>query len=639
MAKFGLLLPRMEMVEPAGRIARELGMDVVLNQSTSTEQVLEVAAEARRLGADILVARGRQASILRAHTDFPLVEIQLTGLEIARLLHRARRLAPQGARPRIGVVTIPNMVGSIQGFEDILDIELRTYFVEGNEEMERGAQQAIADGMDVILGGDFVNAYCRRLGKRTLFFEGTEDSLRTSLLHARSVGLITDAERRNTAHLQALLDYSFNGILELDPDGVVVRSNDVACKILELERDKLEGQPLASLMPREDAELWLDALTQRRELYASVLNVAGVYVVANAAPVADLDAVEGMVFSFYEMQQMERQGERALRERYRLQRYLAHGRFEDVSHTSREMSRLVKLARSFAETGQPILLWGEVGSGKSLFAQSIHNTSPCARGLTQGGQRVLCRLLREGVVHLPEEAAPTPSAVRVIASTTGDLARLVEEGAFQAELYYLLIPLRLALPPLRTRPEDLNQAIDMCLDDCVVKFKRYVVLTKEARKRLNDYSWPGNYIQLRAFLERMVLTAPSRTVNASYVMGLLQELYPVSTARSEGAQTQELPDSEGARLAEVLSRNGGNRQRGKPRRRGRRAGHQQDHPVAADEAVRRQGSLRYVKEENTRRAAHTGGAPCSACRKSLAEFAPAGAPLRVCLISPGCRRA
>ena len=217
---------------------------------------------------------------------------KITGLEIARLLHRARRLAPQGARPRIGVVTIPNMVGSIQGFEDILDIELRTYFVEGNEEMERGAQQAIADGMDVILGGDFVNAYCRRLGKRTLFFEGTEDSLRTSLLHARSVGLITDTERRNTAHLQALLDYSFNGILELDPDGVVVRSNDVACKILELERDKLEGQPLASLMPREDAELWLDALTQRRELYASVLNVAGVYVVANAAPVADLDAVE-----------------------------------------------------------------------------------------------------------------------------------------------------------------------------------------------------------------------------------------------------------------------------------------------------------------------------------------------------------
>ena len=105
-----------------------------------------------------------------------------------------------------------------------------------------------------------------------------------------------------------------------------------------------------------------------------------------------------------------------------------------MNHTSREMSRLVKLARTFAETGQPILVYGEVGSGKSLFAQSIHNASPCSKGpfvtfdcaahspeqeaalsragkaadtgtlyldnldqLTPGGQRVLCRLLREGV--------------------------------------------------------------------------------------------------------------------------------------------------------------------------------------------------------------------------------------------------
>ena len=466
MARFALLLPREEMVEPAGRIARELEMDVVHNQSVPTERILDLMVDCRRAGADILVARGRQASILKEHTDFPVVEIQLTGLEIARLLHRARSLVSHLERPKIGVVTIPNMVGNIQGFEEIFDIELHTYFISGLSEMERGAEQAVADGMDVILGGDFVNAYCRRLGKRTLFFDGTEDSLRTSLLHARNVGQVADAERRNTAHLQVLLDYSFNGILELDARGIIVQSNDVACKILEQEREKLVGLPLSTLMPREDAEFWADALAQRRELYFSVLNVAGVHVVANAAPVADWDAGEGMVFSFYEMQKMERQGERALRERYRLQRYLAHGRFEDVNHTSREMSRLVKLARTFAETGQPILVYGEVGSGKSLFAQSIHNASPCSKGpfvtfdcaahspeqeaalsragkaadtgtlyldnldqLTPGGQRVLCRLLREGVVHVQGENTPTPVAARVIGSLTGDLAPKLEACA------------------------------------------------------------------------------------------------------------------------------------------------------------------------------------------------------------------
>ena len=494
------------------------------------------------------------------------------------------------------MVTIPNMVGNIQGFEEIFDIELHTYFISGLSEMERGAEQAVADGMDVILGGDFVNAYCRRLGKRTLFFDGTEDSLRTSLLHARNVGQVADAERRNTAHLQVLLDYSFNGILELDARGIIVQSNDVACKILEQEREKLVGLPLSTLMPREDAEFWADALAQRRELYFSVLNVAGVHVVANAAPVADWDAGEGMVFSFYEMQKMERQGERALRERYRLQRYLAHGRFEDVNHTSREMSRLVKLARTFAETGQPILVYGEVGSGKSLFAQSIHNASPCSKGpfvtfdcaahspeqeaalsragkaadtgtlyldnldqLTPGGQRVLCRLLREGVVHVQGENTPTPVAARVIGSLTGDLAPKLEAGVFQPELYYLLTPLRLSLPPLRTRPDDLNQAIDMCLDDCVVKFNRYVVLTREARRLLMDYPWPGNYIQLRAFLERMVLTAPARTVNDGYVRSLLEELYPLPVVRAQGQALPAAVSPEAARLAEVLSRNGGSR--------------------------------------------------------------------------------
>lgn len=595
MAKFALLLPRAEMVEPAGRIARELGMEVVLNKSVPTEHILEQVEECRALGADILVARGRQASILKANTDLPVVEIRLTGLEIGLLLHRAKNLVPRSERPRVGVVTIPNMVGEIQGFEEVVGIELHTYFVAGVDETEKGVEQAVADGMDVILGGDFVNACCRRLGKRTLFFEGTEDSLRTSLRNARSVGFAADAERRNTAHLQVLLDYSFNGIIELDAEGVITRSNDMACKILSRDREQLVGLPLSSLMPQEDQDLWTDALARHQELYFSVLSVAGVHVVANAAPVTDWGAEEGMIFSFYEMHKMERQGERALRERYRLQRYLAYGRFEDVNHISREMARVVRLARSFAGTTQPIFLRGEVGSGKSLFAQSIHNASPCSKGpfvtfdcgagwqnqweslsraakdadtgtlyldhlkyLDQGGQHVLCRLVRENVVHLPGEPAPQPVSVRVIVSTSDMELPRMNDGSFLPELGYILSPQQLTLPPLRTRPDDLDQAITMCLDDCVTKLNRYVVLTKEARKVLMDYPWPGNYIQLHTFLERMSLTAPSRTVKDGYVRDLLEELYPGDLPPARESQEQP-PSEEAARIIAALSRWGGSR--------------------------------------------------------------------------------
>lgn len=77
---------------------------------------------------------------------------------------------------------------------------------------------------------------------------------------------------------------------------------------------------------------------------------------------------------------------------------------------------------------------------------------------------MLCRLLREGVVHVPGREHPHPGGGAVIGSLTGDLAPKLEAGVFQPELYYLLTPLRLSLPPLRTRPDDLNQAIDMCLE-------------------------------------------------------------------------------------------------------------------------------------------------------------------------------
>jgi len=596
MAKFALLLPREEMVEPAGRIARELGMDVVLNRAAATERILEEAAEARRLGADILVARGRQASILKAQTDFPVVEIRLTGLEIARLLHKARNLVPHRERPKVGVVTGPNMVGSIQGFEDILDIELHTYFVEGSVEMEQGAEQAVADGMDVILGGDAVNTFCRRLGKRTLFFDGMEDSLRETLHTAQSMGFASDAERRNTAHLQVLLDYSFNGIIELDVQGNIVRANDMACKLLSQTQEALIGRRLTELMPTEDAELWGDALAQHKELYFSVLELAGIRVVANAAPVAEWDTAGGMVFSFYEMNKMESHGARALRERYRLHRYLAHGRFEDIKHASRTMQRVIRTARMFAETRQPILLQGEVGSGKSLFAQSIHNSSPCVQGpfvtfrcaadwdnqmealaaavqdadggtlylnavnlLERGSQELLLRLLEEAVVQVRIDEVPSAVDVRVIASLDGSLLPLAEAGCFRWDLYYLLSPMLLELPPLRMRKEDLEQAIDMCLDDCVTRLDRYVVLTKESRRLLLEYPWPGNYTQLKAFVERMVLTAATRTIHDGYVRQLLEQLYPMPADQrpSDGGTGALSPEA--AELVEALRRQNGNR--------------------------------------------------------------------------------
>lgn len=596
MARFALILPRKEMVEPARRIAGELGLEVVLARWTTTEELPQVLEECRQKRADILVARGRQALYIRDTTDFPLVEIRLTGQEMALLLHRAKQMTPNLSQPKVGLVTFPNMTGDVNRLAGVLGVELHTYFGSAPQELDRCVVQAADEGMDVILGGDYVNALCQNRGLRTLFFEGTEDSIRAALREAQSAGYAADSERRNTAHLQALLDCSFNGIMEMDPKGNILQVNDIAVKLLERERKELVGQNAARFLGQEDAEAWEEALRGQQEYYFPLLNLCGIDVVASMTPVTSTNMVEGIVFAFYEMKKFQRQEVRARQEHYRLHRYLAGGRFEDVKHAGREMGPVVKLARTFAQTHLPVLIQGEVGSGKSLFAQSIHNASPYAEGpfvtfncgagwndsgtslaqaavnayggtlyldgidrLSLPGQHILCRLLREGVVQLGEEALPQPVTVRVLASLAGSLSGCMAAGAFLPELYYLLSPMVLELPPLRTRTGDLNQTIDMCLDDCVRKFGRYVVLTKEARKLLLEHPWPGNYIQLQIFLERVVLSAPARTVRDSYVQGLLQTLYPQGAELNpETGKEQSFPQ-EVLQIMEALSRNNGNR--------------------------------------------------------------------------------
>lgn len=595
MARFALILPRKEMLEPAQRIAEELGLEVVLARWTTTEELPQVLEECREAQADILVARGRQALYIQSTTDLPLVEIRLTGQEIALLLHRAKQMTPGLSRPRVGLVTFPNMMGDVSGLAQVLGVELHTYFGSAPGELDACVDQASAEGMDVILGGDYVGALCRNRGLRTLFFEGTEESLRAALRQAQSAGYAADSERRNTAHLQALLDCSFNGIIEMDPAGNILQVNDVAAKLLEQEPKTLVGKNMARLISPEDAEAWEEAIRHQQEHYFPLLNLCGIDVVASVTPVTGSTAVEGIVFAFYEMKKFQRQEVRARQEHYRLHRYLAHGRFEDIKHAGREMGPVVKLARTFAQTHLPVLIQGEVGSGKSLFAQSIHNASPWAEGpfvtfncgagwedtgaalaqaavnayggtlyldgidrLARSGQQVLCRLLRDGVVQPRDEALPQPVTVRVLASIAGSLSHCMAEKDFLPELYYLLTPMRLELPPLRTRTGELSQAIDMCLDDCVRKFGRYVVLTKEARKLLLEYPWPGNYIQLQTFLERMVLSAPARTVRDSYVQGLLQSLYPPPPPREEEDPAESLP-REAQLLSEALARNNGSR--------------------------------------------------------------------------------
>lgn len=214
------------------------------------------------------------------------------------------------------------------------------------------------------------------------------------------------------------------------------------------------------------------------------------------------------------------------------------------------------------------LIQGETGTGKELFAQSIHNASGrkdkpfvavnCAAlpenlleselfgyvegaftGARKGGKTGLFELAHEGTIFLDEISEMSmsiqarflrviqekevvrlgddkiiPVNIRVIGATNRDLLRQVEEMKFREDLYYRLCVLTLEIPPLRMRKEDIHNLVDYFL---VGKSKELNIKTKgidhDAMARLLLYDWPGNIRQLENLVERCVVLSRDKEIS------------------------------------------------------------------------------------------------------------------------------
>jgi DNA-binding NtrC family response regulator len=283
----------------------------------------------------------------------------------------------------------------------------------------------------------------------------------------------------------------------------------------------------------------------------------------------------------------------ARRELRRLKEDLARPfSFESVIGDSPAMQRVKTLARKVAQSpGSTVLLTGESGSGKDLIAKVIHYGSSRARrpflnitcsalpdtlleselfGHERGAftdarqmKRGLFEQADQGTVFLDEIGETTPILqakllrfleekafrrlggaadiqvdVRVIAATNRTLEDLVREGRFRDDLYYRLNVLRLEMPPLRDRGEDVLLLARQFVRAFSVEFRRPVRrLSPAAEQALLAYVWPGNVRELRNLVERAVLLAETDTLEPSD----FESMHVLRPAEAPAADSIELP--------------------------------------------------------------------------------------------------
>ena len=150
--------------------------------------------------------------------------------------------------------------------------------------------------------------------------------------------------------------------------------------------------------------------------------------------------------------------------------------------------------------------WFEIARGGTLFLDEVAEMAPKTQVdlLRVLEQREVRRLGGEGLI---------PLDVRVVAATNRDVDELIADGRMRTDLYYRLSVVRLRVPPLRERRDDIPQLVQHFIEQAALRHHRDIKRVAGAAMRiLRDHPWPGNVRQLRNVVERLVVTAEAPTI-------------------------------------------------------------------------------------------------------------------------------
>jgi PAS domain S-box-containing protein len=413
---------------------------------------------------------------------------------------------------------------------------------------------------------------------------------------------------RNAA--QIILDSVTDGVFTVDLEWCITSFNRAAERITGVTYDEAIGQRCCDVFRSSICESEC-ALRQTLETGVPVVNKA-VYIVdatGREVPISISTAILeddrgeriGGVETFRDLSLVE-----DLRKEIEGRHSLG-----DIVGRSAAMQALFKLVPIVAESNSTVLIRGQSGTGKELFARAIHDLSPRSKNrfvaincgalpdtlleselfghkagaftdalrdkpgrfeLADGGtilldeigdisqamQIRLLRVLQERIYHPLGSVEPVPVDVRIITATHRDLTELVVNGSFREDLYYRINVFQLDLPPLRDRRED----IPLLVDHFVARFnalqqKEVVGVSDEVMNVLMRYDFPGNARELENAVEHAFVLCERGLIDLQHLPNEIFEKvgFPVMRVHP-GASLRSI---EAMHIADALRRHEGNR--------------------------------------------------------------------------------
>ncbi len=546
MARFAAIVPDGPLLSLISDAARDMGEDVLVIQA-GAEEVLHAVRKAESTGAEAIIARGFLGDAVRSVTSLPVVACNPGPLDVVTAIAEARNLGK-----RVALLHFGGSVLDLGVLGPSMGLELQE-FTPGRtpQEVRRVLGEVRQAGYEVVVGGQVTVDMARSQGLKGVVIGIGKASVKQAIEACQELVKVCRETAERRMNYSEVLDGLPVGVIAADPRGTIRLCNRAAVALGAATPADV-GRPAAEALSGSPA---LPSLKGEAGSGVRITKMGDSRVAVQAVPWSAEGQHAGVVCVLYDVGTAERVVDQ-LSSPESAETETASYSFDDVPAASAAMRKAVERARRFSLSDAPVLITGERGTGKEVLAQSIHHA-----GITRPGlfARVSCdglaadalerrlfgyekgafpaarksspgafEICHGGTVFLEEVWAlpmdlqarvaaviehrslwrvggtePRPTGARIMASSSVDLKQRVSSGQFSDALYWRIVDMRVNVPPLRERQEDIPALFGMIAGRMLGGSKE-ICLSSASIARLKRYPWPGNVREMEGLVKRLV---------------------------------------------------------------------------------------------------------------------------------------
>lgn len=514
-------------------------------------EAIHALPEVRKRNPAAIVALPVTGKELAGMISTPVVLLDPAPLDFLEAFLVAKQYSPH-VIPYIGYAH-HSLLDDLHQLELMLDAEIKLWTYTDNEERKKVLARIPHRAIDLaVVTSDSVGALVQSNRGRAIMVKWRKHAILSALRTATQLVSSKREEVDKNRWLQLLLDNINDGVISSGGEDKIAVFNKRAGAYLGISPREIIGEKIGNLpenhilktFMRIDQEAGSQICTYKDKTFL----VNKTFLNPRQQIVTFKDESEIVKLQTVLRRECVKKG------------MVAKYKFADIIGSSKKTENLIKIAQKYAQSNITLLIIGETGVGKEVYAQSIHNfsnrrTGPfvainCATipenileselfgyeggsftGALKEGKKGLFELANGGTIFLDEIAEMSaslqarllrvvqnkeimhlggdnliPIDVRIIAATNQDLQQAILDRTFRQDLYYRLFTLQLHITPLREHMEDIPELVGHFLRASAVKFQKTPPKPSQVfLKALMEYHWPGNIRQLESVIERYAL--------------------------------------------------------------------------------------------------------------------------------------